>query len=103
MSGYEYNNCTSALSVNGNEKARFPCDFRNSTRRGNIVTWQTLVYLNKMDKVSVKVEEKDVFRSYHTLYYIIATSTVSKIYFRCTDKQRLSLIGELKAKKGEEL
>jgi len=80
VSGYEENNCTSALSVNGKEKARFPCDFRNGAGRGNIVTWQTLVYLNKMDKVSVKVEEKDVFR--------------------CTDKQRLSLIGEMKAKKG---
>ena len=82
MSGYESNtDCTSALSVNGNERAKFPCDFRNGTGRGNIVTWQTLVYLNKMDKVSVKVEEKDVFRSYHTLYYIIETSTVSKNIF----------------------
>ena len=80
MSGYEYNNCTSALSVNGNEKARFPCD-SEGTGRGNIVTWQTLVYLNETDNVSVKVKEKDVFRSYHTLYYIIATSTVSKNIF----------------------
>ena len=106
MSGYEYNDCTSALSVNGNEKARFPCD-RNGTRRGNIVTWQTLVHINKMDNVSVKVEhDKDVFRSQHTLHHIIAISTVSNPYFRCTDKQRLSLIGEMKAKKvkkGEEL
>ena len=41
-----------------------------------------------------------------TLHHIIATSTVSNDYFRCTDKQRLSLIGEMKAKKvkkGEDL
>ena len=63
MSGYEYNDCTSALSVNGKERARFPCDSKG-TRRGNIVTWQTLVHINEMDKVSVKVEhDKDVFRS----------------------------------------
>ena len=55
--------------MNGEEKARFPCD-REGTGRGNIVTWQTLVHINEGDNVSVEVKhDSDVFRSHLTLYY----------------------------------
>ena len=104
MSGYANNDCTSTLSVNDDERVRFPCDGTQDTRRGNIVTWQTLVHINKGDNVSVKVDhDSDVFRSHLTLHYTIATSSVSNHSFRCTDNQRLSLIGEMKAKRGNEL
>lgn len=66
--------------------------------------WQTLQYIEKTDDVSVKVEaEKDVFRSPRSLPYKFTTSPriIANHYFRCTDSQPLSIIGEMKAKEEE--